>query len=108
MLGYTFGHAVNSAALGISVENHVSPLRANQIKGCFVALKDISFSLDVVFGHSAVSIRALVAFEAISSRHSSGSFQGDTYGIQPVDVSIVNKIRHLRQSTSADTQAYSY
>ncbi|WP_353576558.1 hypothetical protein [Agrobacterium vacciniicorymbosi] len=82
MLGHTPAHAINSAALRIGVENHVSALRANQIKGCFVALKDISFSLDVVLGHhSAVSIKALVAFEAISRRHSSGAFQADAYSI---------------------------
>ena len=97
MLGYTPAHAINSAALRISVENHVSALRANQIKGCFVALKDISFSSDVVFGHhSAVSIKALVTFEAISRRHSSGGFQADAYGIQPIHVAIMNKIRRLR------------
>ncbi|WP_250972793.1 hypothetical protein RMS29_016255 [Agrobacterium rosae] len=106
MLGYPPAHAVNSAALRIGVENHVSALRANQIKGCFVALKDIGFSLHLIFGHhSAVSIKALVASEPVSRRHVPGGFQGNAYGIQPVHVAIVNKIRHLRQSTSADTQA---
>lgn len=109
MLGYTSAHAVNSAALRIGVENHVSALRTNQIKGSFVALKDIGFSLDVVLGHhSAISIKPLVAFEAISRRHRSSSFQVDAFGIQPVHVAVVNKIRHFRQSTSADTQAYNY
>jgi hypothetical protein len=108
MLSYALAHAVNPAALRIGVENHVSALRANQIKRCFVALKDIGFSLDVVLGnHSAVSIKALVAFESASSGHSSGRFQADADSVQPVHVAIVNKIRHLRQSTSADHQTYS-
>lgn len=75
MLGYTPAHAVNYAALRIGIENHVSSLRADQIKGGFMALKDIGLALDVVFGHDcAVSIKALVASEAVSRRHRSCGF----------------------------------
>ena len=96
MLGYTTAYAVNYAALRIGIENHVSSLRADQVKGGFMALKDIGLALDVVFGHDcAVSIKALVASEAVSRRHRSCGFQADTYRIQLAHVAIMHKIRYL-------------
>ena len=96
MLRYTPAHAVHYSALRIGVENDISALRTDQIKGRLVALKDIGFSSGAVFGHhSAVSIKALVASEAISRCLGSGGFDVDTYSIQSVHIAVVNKIRHL-------------
>lgn len=61
-----------------------------------MALEDIGLALDVVFGHDcAVSIKALVASEAVSRRHCSCGLQADTYRIQLAYVAIMHKIRYF-------------
>lgn len=71
-----------------------------------MALKDIGFSSAIVFrNHRAVSVQTLLTSEAVLRRHGSGGFDVDANGVQPVHVAIVNKFRHFRQPTSADTQA---
>jgi hypothetical protein len=74
MLGYTLAYAVNFAAFNVGIKDDISALRADQIKGRFVALKDVGFSLDIVFRHnSAVPIYIVVALEPIARGHGSGS-----------------------------------
>ncbi|MES5100752.1 hypothetical protein ABUK73_21225 [Agrobacterium sp. BA1120] len=109
MLGDTSTHAVDLATLRIGIENHVSALRANQIKRRFVALKDVGFPFDIILRHNrTITIKSFVASKAIFCRHGSGAFQAGTYGVQPVHIVIVHKIRDLRQSASAKAQARSH
>ncbi len=82
MLGYSLANGVNLSAAHVGIENDVSSLWANQIKGCLVTFQNIRFSLDIFArNHRAVSIYGLVALKSISCGHDPAGFKGGADGI---------------------------